>query len=292
MHAHILYNDQILPADQKILTAGQLGVLSGWGVFTTLGIYDGVLFEFARHWRRMERDARLLAVALPEDSGKVLHDLMELVRRNEVRNGAMRLCVVRSKGGFWEGPGSGNASDLVAMTADLNRWRETVALGVAEQARHAASPFAGTKILSWSHNLVLAEKAVRDGFDEVILLNERGEVAECTSANIFVAKDGTTYTPPLSSGALPGITRLVLLEEINSTSMPVREKVLRLEDLYQADEVLISSTTRLLLPVDRILDRRIAKSGSDGWPVATRLREALRAYIREYVAKAQGQAVA
>jgi branched-subunit amino acid aminotransferase/4-amino-4-deoxychorismate lyase len=67
---------------------------------------------------------------------------------------------------------------------------------------------------------------------------------------------------------------------------------LRLEDLYEADEVFISSTTRLLLPVDRILDRRIAKSGSDGWPVATRLREALRAYIREYVAKAQRQAVA
>ena len=78
---------------------------------------------------------------------------------------------------------------------------------MAEQGRHAASPFAGTKTLSWSHNLTLVETAQQNGDDEVILLNERNEVAECTSANIFAAKGGTTYTPPLSSGPLPGVTR-------------------------------------------------------------------------------------
>ncbi len=292
MHPHILYNDRILLAGEKILTPGQLGVLSGWGIFTTLRIYDGVLFEFERHWQRMTRDARVLRVDLPQNRDTVRANLLDLVRKNRAHNAVMRLCVVRSQGGFWEGPGSGNRSDVVAMTADLKKWQDSVALDVAEHARYAASPFAGTKTLSWSHNLALAEKAIADGFDEVILLNERGEVSECTSANLFAAKDGVTYTPPLSSGALPGITRLVMLEDLQLPNAPVREKTLRLDDLFEADEVFITSTTRELIPVHRIRDRTITKGGPNAWPVMTRLHSALTGHIRKYVDQAPRQAVA
>ena len=85
---------------------------------------------------------------------------------------------------------------------------------MSANARHAACQFAGTKILSWAMNLTWLESAQARGFDEVILLNERGEVAECTSANIFIANGSQVWTPPLSSGCLPGITREVLLGEI------------------------------------------------------------------------------
>ncbi len=292
MHPHILYNEKVLAADQKILMAGQLGVLSGWGIFTTLRIYDGVLFEFERHWQRMARDAGVLRVGLTQNPDTVHASLLELVRKNRAHNAVMRLCVVRSQGGFWEGPGSGNRSDVVAMTANLKKWQDSVALDVAEHGRYAASPFAGTKTLSWSHNLTLAEKAVADGYDEVILLNERGEVSECTSANLFAAKDGITYTPPLSSGALPGITRLVMLEELKLADAPVCEKTLRVDDLFAADEVFITSTTRELIPVHRIVDRTLRKGGPDAWPVMTRLHSALTRYVRKYVEQAPRQAVA
>lgn len=286
MHRYVLYNDDIVPAGEKILSPGQLGLLSGWGVFSTLRIYDGTPFAFERHWKRLTRDAAMLHIELPHDAGAVRRNLLRLIEANEAWNAPMRLCVFRSQGGAWEGPGSGRASDLVAMTAELKGWQESVSLAIAEQGRHAASPFAGTKTLSWAHNLTMAENAQRQGFDEVILLNERGEVAECTSANIFAVKHGVTCTPPLSSGPLPGVTRAVMLEELNVARAPVREQVLLPEDLYAANEVFITSTTRELLPVHEIAGKRIS-TGGGSWPVMHELQTALTAYIRRYIAQAK-----
>ena len=104
----------------------------------------------------------------------------------------------------------------------------------------------------------MVESAQQQGYGEVILLNERGEVAECTSANIFAVSKGVTYTPPLRSGPLPGVTRAVMLEELDE---PVEEKTLSVEDLHAADEVFITSSTRELLPVDRILDQELPATG-------------------------------
>lgn len=287
MHPNILYNDQIHPTGEKIFTPGQIGLLSGWGVFTTFRIYDGIPFAYERHWERMVRDASLMHLDLPHDPAEVRANLLRLIAANDAREASMRVCVFRSQGGYWAGPGSDNKSDLVALTNDLQGWDPSVALDVAEQCRHAAAPFAGTKTLSWAWNLALAETANRNGFAEVILLNERGEVAECTSANIFAAKDGVTYTPPLSSGPLPGVTRAVMLAELD---LPVEERVLRLDDLYEADEVFITSSTRELMPVSRIRDRPIAPGADGPWPVMGKLRQALSAYIRRYIDDARRQA--
>ena len=284
MHAYVLYNDQIVRAADAILRPGQLGLLSGWGVFTTVRIFEGVPFAFARHWQRMERDAALLHIDLRFNDDDVEADLIKLAAANDAPESTLRLCVFRSEGGFWAGPGSGNASDLVAMTNDLQHWKDSVALGVSENARFAASPFAGTKTLSWAHNLTLVEAARAEGFDETILLNERGEAAECTSANLFAVLDGMTYTPPLSSGPLPGVTRALLLEEIDIAEAPVEERVLTLGDLFDADEVFITSTTRELLPVSRVLDKRIGPGASGPWPVMEKLRGGLREYARAYAA--------
>ncbi len=195
----------------------------------------------------------------------------------------MRLCIVRSQGGVFEGPGSGNQSDIVAFTIDVPRRQETVSLSVQENGRHAESPFAGTKTLSWSHNLTFVEIAKQQGFGEVILLNERGEVAECTSANIFAVRNGVTYTPPLSSGPLPGITRLAMLEELSER---VEEQVLHPSDLVDADEVFITSTVRELMPVERIADRTLKAADKGQWPVMEGLRSSLRRYIEKYTAEA------
>ena len=287
MHANILYNDRIHPAGEKILTPGQIGLLSGWGVFTTLRVYDGIPFAFERHWKRLVRDAGLLHIELPADPDVVRSNLLRLIEANNATQATMRVCIVRSQGGFWAGPGSGNASDLIALTSDVQGWEPPVALDVAEHGRHAAAPFAGTKSLSWAWNLTLVETAHDSGFAEVILLNERGEVAECTSANIFAAKDGVTYTPPLSSGPLPGVTRAVMLDELD---LPVEETALLVDDLISADEVFITSTTRELMQVNRIQDREIAPSSRTDWPVMERLQEALTAYIRNYTEEARARA--
>ncbi len=282
MHPYVLYNASILSAEEAILRPGQVGLLAGWGVFTTLRIYEGVPFAWERHWARMTRDAALIHVPLPYEQAEVRRRLIELIQRNGEPEAKMRLCVFRSQGGVWEGPGSGNESDLVAFSIGVSSWAETASLGVREQGRHAASPFAGTKTLSWSHNLSMLEEAQHKGFDEVILLNERGEVAECTSANIFAVSNGVTYTPPLASGPLPGVTREVMLGELDQTQCPVEEKVLRVDDLYAADEVFITSSTRELLPVASIAGKPLKAAAS--WPVMEHLRQHLGEYIRRYTA--------
>ena len=284
IHENVLYNERIVPSDEAILRPGQLGLLAGWGVFTTLRIYKGIPFAFERHWERLQRDARLLHVEIPVGRDELRRRLLELVRRNRCPEASMRLCIVRSQGGVFEGPGSGNRSDVVAFTIDVPRRRGAAGLALRPNGRHAESPFAGTKTLSWAHNLTFVETAQQQGFDEVILLNERGEVAECTSANIFAVRNGVTYTPPPAGGPLPGITRLVMLEEL---AEPVEEKVLYADDLYEADEVFITSTVRELMPVERIADRRLRAAERGEWPVMEKLRAALRRYIEAYIEQAR-----
>jgi branched-chain amino acid aminotransferase len=201
--------------------------------------------------------------------------LLELIERNGSPNCTLRLVIVRNTGSMWAGPSTGRASDLIALTADSKDWPEGVKLGYVKEARHAACQFAGTKILSWAMNLRWVEAAQARGFDEALLLNERGDVAECTSANIFVANGSQVWTPPLSSGCLPGITREILLGEIRVPGIRVAEKALRPEELESADEVFITSTTRDLLPVVRIEQKAIGRSH--------RVREALNAAFGEYV---------
>ncbi len=281
MHPYLLYNDRIYPAAEALLRPGQLGLLAGWGVFTTLRIYRGVPFEFNRHWKRMQSDAAKINVPMPFERDAVRARLLELIERNGSHEATMRVCVVRSRGGVWEGPGVESEADLLAFSIPVKSFKERVALDVREQGRHAASPFAGTKTLSWSHNLTMAENAARAGFDEAILLNERDEVAECSSANIFAVREGVTLTPSLSSGPLPGVTRAVMLEELELADAPVREAVLHLEDLLRAEEVFITSSTRELIAVERIQQTQLAATR---WPVMERLRAGLREYIERYTA--------
>ena len=203
LHRFLLHNDAIQSASDLSLSPGQVGLLSGWGVFSTLRVADGVLFAFERHWARITRDAAAFHVTIPSDPEKVRRKLLELVEANGAYNSTLRLVIVRNGGGMWAGPSNGRESDMVALTADSKNWGDGVKLAYQPNGRHASCPFAGTKILSWAMNLTWLETAQNRGFDEVILLNERGEVAECTSANLFVANGSQVWTPPLSSGCLP-----------------------------------------------------------------------------------------
>jgi branched-chain amino acid aminotransferase len=288
LHRFVLHNDQIREATDPCLAPGQVGLLSGWGVFSTLRVADGVLFAFERHWVRIARDASAFHVPIPADAEVVHRKLQELVEANQAYNSTLRIAIVRNGGGMWAAPSFGCGSDLIALTADSKDWGRGVKLASQAQARHAACQFAGTKILSWAMNLTWLENAQRRGFDEVILLNERGEVAECTSANIFAANGNEVATPPLSSGCLPGITREVLLCEVHVPGIQIVEKTLRLEDLIAADEVFITSTTRDLLPVIQIEDQSVGRSHE----TRIALSNAFADYLHKYVAEHKEQPAA
>jgi branched-chain amino acid aminotransferase len=279
MHRLLLHNDDIRDSGDRMVSPGQVGFVNGWGIFSTIGVRDGVLFAWERHWARMKRDAARMRVPFPEDAKWLEARLYRLIDANRAMNSTLRVVIVRNRGGLFEGPAE-RAFETVAFTAPLNNWGDAVKLGVVAQGRHAASEFAGTKYISWSENLARYERAHDEGFDEVVLLNERDEVAECTSANIFIVKGERVFTPPLSSGCLPGVTRALLLEEIHVPGITVGEKVLVAADLESADEIFITSTTRELMPVASVKGLQIR----EGREAQARLQQAFSAYATEYVA--------
>lgn len=256
-----LHNDDIRDTRERSTSAGQVGLLNGWGVFSTIRVARGVLFAFERHWTRMQRDAALMHVPFPTDSDWLHGRLLRLVQANKAAEATLRVAIVRNHGGPYEGPGLDRAFDLIAFTTGLTEWPQSVSLALKPQGRHAACEFAGAKILSWAHNLTWNEQAHERGFDEVVLLNERGEVSECTSANIFVILGDQVWTPPLSSGCLPGVTRAILLEEVRVAGLQISEKLLMPSDLERADGVFITSTTRDALAV-RSIENLAVRSGA------------------------------
>jgi len=280
IHSHIFHNDELLPLEKARLSPGQAGLLCGFGLFTTLRIARGEAFAYERHWRRLERDAAITHLPIPYSAARVRVHLHEVIRANKVTEGCARIYLVHNNVGFWRGDEAGAEVDLIITTADMPRYREPARLTLREHGRHAASALCSVKTISWLDNVWSIGEAAREGFEEVVLLNERGEVAECTSANIFAVKNSKVLTPPLNSGCLEGVTRGILFEIAPEAGVVLAQQALRPEDLYSADEVFISSTNRNVISVGEIAGHKIATpSGS----VAKHLNDLFSAYVTEYV---------
>ena len=282
IHRNVFHNESLLPIEKVRLSPGQAGLICGWGLFTTLRIFHGEAFAYERHWRRLEKDAAIIHLPMPYSSAKVRVNLHEVIRANQVTEGAARIYLVYNQVGFWQSDEKHPDVDLIIYTAPLPQYHEPVRLALREQGRHAASPLAGVKTTSWLQNVWSVAEAQKEGFDEVVLLNERGEVAECTAANIFAVKNGKVFTPSLNSGCLEGVTRGILFEIAPEAGVPVIEQTLKPEDLYSADEVFISSTNRNLIGVGEINGNKIAAAPG---PVTHQLNDLFDAYVSEYVTR-------
>jgi branched-chain amino acid aminotransferase len=281
IHSNVFHNDTLQPIEEVRLSPGQAGLICGWGIFTTLRISRGEAFAYERHWRRLEKDAAIIRLPMPYTAAKVRVHLHEVIRANQVTEGCARVYLVYNSVGFWQSAEHRPTVDLIIYSSGLPEHREVVRLGLREHGRHAASALAGVKTISWLNNVWAVAEANKEGFDEVVMLNERGEVAECTSANIFAVKDGKILTPPLNSGCLEGVTRGILMEIAPEAGLPVVEQSLRPEDLYSAEEVFISSTNRNLIDVGEVAGHPIAAPG----PLCRRLNELFDAYVSEYVSR-------
>src|SRR6202041_300568 len=280
IHRVVFHNSRMLDVQDVRLSPGQSGLMCGWGLFTTMRIIEGIPFAFERHWKRLSRDAQRIHCPFPFSEETVHGQLSEVLGANQVREGCARIYIIYNQAGFWRSDEELPAADLLICSADLPPHREPVRLALREHGRHAASPLSGVKVTSWLNNVWNLYEAQQEGYDEVVLLNERGEVAECTAANIFCVRDGRVWTPPLSSGCLEGVTRGVVLGIGAGAGVPVEERTLRPEDLYSAEGVFISSTNRGMIAAGEINGHRIATAPL---PMVQKLEQAFSAYVREYV---------
>jgi branched-chain amino acid aminotransferase len=281
MHRYLLHNGEIRNTGEALLSPGQVGFMNGWGVFTTLRVSEGVVFACERHYRRLQRDAERMRVPLDLSAADLENALRKLIEANQAFNATLRVALIRNRGGLFEDPNIGREIDLVAFTTDLTDWGSGLKLSYVPHGRYAACPFAGTKFTSWAENLTWYEDAHEHGFDEVILLNEDGQVSECTSANIFVIEEDRVWTPPIAtSGCLPGVTRAILLEDIQVPGLTIAERELMPSDLEESDQVFVSSTTRDLLPVLEVDHEPLAQNRA----VLKQLQDAFLQYRAKYIA--------
>ncbi len=279
----IVHNDRIAPLNEIRLSPGQVGLLMGWGVFTTLRIYRGIPFAFERHWARMARDAERLEIEMPYEHQKVRRAIMDLAAANKRPEGMARVSFVKNQGGLWAQAEGLPPTDLLIFTRQLVTWPAAHRLEIQPGGIFASGQYAGAKMLSWVPHAAVLERAHKGGFDDALLLNEKKQLAECTSANFFLVRRGVILTPPLSSGCLAGITREVIFEIAPKARLEIRETELTTDDLSTADEVFISSTTREVAGVGFI---RPQWNYPCPGKVTSALEHAFADYVEEYLGRA------
>jgi len=280
MDTLIFHNGRIIPLSEARLSPGQMGLLMGWGVFTTLRVYEGQPFAFDRHWARMAHDAGRLGMSLGYEEVAVRQSVSRLAEANHRPEGTARVSFVKNHGGLWADAADSPETDLLIFTRQLVQWPAVHRLKLQQHALYSATRLAGAKMLSWVQNAGLLEKAHAEGFDDVLLLNESGHLAECTSANIFLVRDNRVLTPPLASGCLPGVTRDVLREVVPQAGLELCEQDLSPNDLTAASEVFISSTTREVAAVGSIdAQWRFEAPGK----VTRTLEQCFKDYVRSYL---------
>ncbi|MDQ1557802.1 MAG: branched-chain amino acid aminotransferase [Pyrinomonadaceae bacterium] len=277
MHALIIHNDRLLELQKARLPALTSATLYGRGVFTTLAVHRGRPFLWREHWARLVAHAERCGVRLGHfDQETTAQSLVKLIKENGVEEGRARVTLLtRAVRGVWKEKGSGGVeTDLLIMTGDARPAPEDgLAITLSPYRLNTLSPLAGVKSVNYLEHVIGWEEAHARDFHEAVVLNERGEIAGATMANIFWVTRGTLHTPALITGALAGTTRARVIALAEELAFPLVEGVYDTSDLSDADEIFLTSAAHgvgLVTTYD--FHRYTVSAGS----VALRLREAFR----------------
>jgi branched-subunit amino acid aminotransferase/4-amino-4-deoxychorismate lyase len=245
----IYHNGRILEASKARLSPAVGGLLYGWGVFTTVRIYGGVAFAFDRHWDRLGRHAEQARIPMPINYDQAERALRELVAANRVADGRARVTILQGEAGGWRIGSSHQPEILIFTMSEPRRAKQDVALTLSPYRVLSHGPLAGIKKTAMLENLLALEEARARGFNEAIILNERGEIVGATSANIFWVEGGDLFTPSPGTGCVAGITRQIVLEIARRMRIKVFEGSFTVQNLLGASEVFLTSTAREIAPV-------------------------------------------
>lgn len=248
-------NGQLLESDQANVSVFDHGFTVADGVFETLKFQSGQAFAVDRHIKRLQKSCQGLGIAFPDI--KTLKSAIDSVSQanKDIVQGRMRIAVTSGNGPL--GSDRINVSPtLVISVAKQKPWLDSSEVLLVPWIRNEKSPLVGLKTTSYAENVYALEVAHAHGFSEAIFLNSQGLLSEGTGSNIFIVKNGEVLTPGINSGLLEGITRELVIEW---STYPVFIKDLTEADLFDADEVFITSSTRDVHPVTRIAKLTEAK---------------------------------
>ena len=281
MAATVYVNGRISGERDAVVSVFDHGFIYGEGVYETLRTYNRRMFLYDRHVRRLRRSAAMIALDVPFTDDALAARIAETMAAAAFDGEAyIRVLLTRGVGELTYDPKATPTPTLVIIVKPQvdpppEAYSRGVRVAIVDIVRnHPGSVNPMIKSNNLMNSALAMQEALRSGAFEGVMRNYRGELTECTTANLFVVKDGVALTPPIGAGLLPGITREFMFEVGQAAGIEVREAVLRDDDLYRADEAFLTSTTREAVPIVAVDDRTIG-SGRPG-PITLQLLEAFR----------------
>lgn len=265
------------PESEAKVSVFDHGLLYGDGIFEGIRMYNGRVFRLEEHLDRLWDSARAICMKIPISKAEMTEAVLETIRQNDLRDGYLRLLVTRGVGNLGLSPDRCKTPSIIIIAATISLYPEELyrtGLNVVTCSTRRVAPGAlspAVKSLNYLNNIMAKIEANQAGAGEGLMLNEQGYVAECTGDNVFIVKKGEIFTPPISAGALGGITRAVVFELAAKLGIRISEPNLTRYDLYTADEAFLTGTAAEIIAMVQ-LDNRPIGDGKPG-PVTARLIE-------------------
>jgi branched-chain amino acid aminotransferase len=253
------------------------GLLYGDGIFEGIRAYHGRVFKLKEHIDRLFCSAKAILLQIPMSHAQIMRATVETCRKNKIRDGYVRLVVTRGAGTLGLNPNRCKNPSVIIIADKIQlyppefyqRGLDIITVPTTRNLHSALNP--AIKSLNYLNNILAKIEANNGGCEEAVMLNAEGFVAECTGDNLFIVKNGALFTPPLSAGALYGITRQTVIELAEAAGLKVSEPNLTRYDLFNADECFLTGTGAEIVPVVKI-DGRVVGTGKPG-PVTRQLED-------------------
>jgi branched-chain amino acid aminotransferase len=245
------------------------GLLYGDGVFEGIRAYHGRVFKLAEHIDRLFYSAKAILLEIPMTHAELMKAVVASCRQNKLKDGYIRLVVTRGVGTLGLSPRACKQPSVIIIAGKIQLYPvelyqkglEIITVPTTRNLHSALNP--AIKSLNYLNNILAKIEALNGGCEEAVMLNAEGYVAECTGDNIFIVKAGQLLTPPLSAGALYGITRGSVMDLARGNGMTVTEPNLTRYDLFNADECFLTGTGAEIISVVKI-DGRVIGNGKPG----------------------------
>jgi len=285
MALKIWLNGKLVDQEDAKISVFDHGLLYGDGVFEGIRVYNGGIFELDAHLKRLYESAKAIRLTIEMSQSELAGALEETVKANSISNGYVRLVVTRGVGTLGLNPFICTNSCIYIIADSIQLYPEELyekgmkIISATTVRNHPLAIPPQAKTMNYLNNILAKIEALDNNVPEAIMYNHEGYVAEASGDNVLIVKDGIIYTPPAEAGALPGITRSIVIKLAKEENLQVVEKNLTRYDLYVCDEFFLTGTAAEVIGIVEV-DGRIIGDGKPG-PITSLLRKKFFEYTRK-----------